>query len=288
MSLLEIIILALIQALTEFLPISSSAHLALAGMFLGWDYQGLVMDLALHLGTLVAGVVYFRHTLWRLFRACISIRWGVALDADQRLGVGILMATVPGALAGLLLGDENATLLRHPLLIACNLAGFGLLLWWADRRQRTQPAAVQSLTVMQIFVVGLMQALALVPGVSRSGITMTAALWMGIERSEAARLSFLVSVPITALAAAHGLKEALQQGSDASLSAFALGAFLSAVFAWLVIHYFLRFIRRIGVTPFVVYRLLFALVVAVVWMRSSESASWFSFSHSAPAATANT
>jgi undecaprenyl-diphosphatase len=264
MDLLQLIILALIQALTEFLPISSSGHLALAGYFLGWDYQGLVVDLALHCGTFIAVAGYFREDLWRIARECLRVRPGQALNPDQRLGLGLVVATIPAAIAGLLLGDAGATALRHPLLIASTLSTFGLLLWWADSNRRGTRDEY-SVTLPQALFVGMMQAVALIPGVSRSGITMTGALLLGLNRTAAARLSFLVSVPVTALAAAHGAKEVIVGASDVSMTTFVTGALLSAVFAIVVIHFFLRHVARIGAKPFAIYRLCFAAAIVALY-----------------------
>jgi len=264
MDILQLIILALIQALTEFLPVSSSGHLALAGYFLGWDYQGLVVDLALHCGTFIAVVTYFRDELIKVARACLKIRPGAPLDPEQRLGVGLVVATIPAAVIGLALGDAGATALRHPLLIATTLAVFGLLLWWADARRRGDRDEY-SVSLKQALFIGGMQALALIPGVSRSGITMTAALLIGLERTAAARLSFLVSVPVVALASAHGVMEVLTGASDVPMGTFVTGAVLSAVFAFVVIHFFLRFVGRLGAKPFAIYRLLFAATIVALY-----------------------
>jgi undecaprenyl-diphosphatase len=265
MDILQLIILALIQALTEFLPISSSGHLALAGYFLGWDYQGLVVDLALHCGTFIAVATYFRDELIRIARECLRIRPGTPLNPDQRLGIGIVIATIPAGIVGLALGDAGATALRHPLLIAANLAVFGLVLWWADARRRGERDEY-GVTLLQALFIGCMQALALVPGVSRSGITMTAALLVGLNRTAAARMSFLVSVPVTALASAHGAKEVITGASDVPMDTFLTGAVLSAVFAFVVIHFFLRHIGRIGALPFTIYRLLFAGAIVALYL----------------------
>jgi undecaprenyl-diphosphatase len=261
---LIVILLALVQALTEFLPISSSGHLALAGFFFGWDYQGLVMDLAVHLGTLVAVVLYFRDELLHLARELLAMRPGRALSAEQRLGIGIGLATVPAALVGVSMSDAFAESLRHPLLIAATTAGFALLLWWADARRRGTRDEY-AIGIGGALFAGAMQALALVPGVSRSGITMTAALMMGLSRTAAARYSFLMSIPITALATAHGVKEVVTGESTVVGETFLAAAVLSGVFAFIVIHFFLRFVQAIGALPFVVYRLLFAAVVVALW-----------------------
>ncbi len=264
MDILIVILLALVQALTEFLPISSSGHLALAGFFFGWDYQGLVMDLAVHLGTLVAVVLYFRDDLLRIARELLAVRPGRPLDAEQRLGLGVGIATVPAALVGVSMSDGFAESLRHPLLIAATTAGFAVLLWWADAKHRGTRDEYTVGFGGALFA-GAMQALALVPGVSRSGITMTAALMMGLSRTAAARYSFLMSIPITALATAHGVKEVITGESPVIAETFLAAAVLSGVFAFIVIHWFLRVVQAIGALPFVIYRLVFAAVVVALW-----------------------
>lgn len=263
MDILTLIFLALLQALTEFLPISSSGHLALAGFFFGFDYQGLVVDLALHFGTMIAVLAYFRDELWRIARACLAIRPGRALDTDQRLGLGIALATIPAALAGLALGDAGALVLRHPLVIAAMMAVFALLLLYADHHRGR--GEEQTLSLRAMFLIGCAQALALIPGTSRSGVTMTAGLVLGLDRTAAARFSFLLSVPVMVLATAHGGYEVATGASAVRWDTFLQGAALSAVFAFAVIHFFLRFVQRLGALPFVLYRIAFAFVVAALY-----------------------
>jgi undecaprenyl-diphosphatase len=276
MDVIHILVLALVQALTEFLPISSSGHLVLASYFLGWDYQGIAFDLALHFGTLVAVLVYFRDDLFAIARELLRWRPGQVMNPLQRLGIGLGISTVPAVIVGVSLGDAGALLLRHPLVIAANLIVFGLLLAWADhgaRSSRFQEATADAdfvenadavfsrLTLRQALLIGAAQALALVPGTSRSGITLTAGLFLGLTRAAAARYSFLMSVPVMILAIVHSGWQLRSQPDAIAWGDFALGAAVAALAGLVVIHVFLGVIRRVGVQPFVIYRVLLGVFV---------------------------
>jgi undecaprenyl-diphosphatase len=277
----QILLLALVQALTEFLPISSSGHLVLASVFFGWDYQGIAFDLALHFGTLLAVLVYFRADLWAIARESLRWRPGRPLNALQRLGLGLALGTVPAVIVGASLGDAGALLLRHPLLIATTPIVFGVLLGLADRRVRDSRfqqatasadfvedanAVFSRFTLRQALLIGAAQALALVPGTSRSGITLTAGLFLGLTRAAAARYSFLMSVPVMILAIVHSLWELWRADAlDVAWGDFALGAAVSCVAGLGVIHFFLGVIRRIGVMPFVLYRIALGLGIVLWW-----------------------
>ncbi|HMN35000.1 MAG TPA: undecaprenyl-diphosphate phosphatase [Chiayiivirga sp.] len=271
MDFLQILILALVQALTEFLPVSSSAHLVLASEMFGWRYQGLSFDLALHFGTLIAILVYFRRDIAELVRETLAWRPGRPLNPTQRLALGIALATIPAGIAGLLLGDAGALVLRHPVVIASNLIVFGLLLWlaerWSLRAGRALVAegagageALGRLSIGRALLIGCAQTLALMPGTSRSGATMTAGMLLGLDRAQAARYSFLLATPIMVLATAYGAWEARGEPL-AGLGDMALGTLFSAVSGWFVIRFFLGVIRRIGTAPFVAYRVLLGVAV---------------------------
>ena len=271
MEFLHILVLALIQALTEFLPVSSSGHLVLASELLGWEYQGLAFDLALHFGTLIAVMAYFRREVMELIGQTLRWRPGKPLNDAQRLAFGIALGTIPAGLAGLALGDAGALFLRHPLMIAANLVVFGALLWFADLHSRRVAAkdetnALASITFGKALLIGCAQALALMPGTSRSGATMTAGLLLGLPRTSAARYSFLLSIPVMVLATAHAAWE-MRHGTETTLAwgDFLLGAATSAVAGWLVIRFFLETIRRVGVAPFAIYRFVLAAVVVAWW-----------------------
>ena len=252
---LQTVLLALLQGLTEFLPISSSAHLILMPRLLGWGDQGLAFDVAVHVGTLLAVMFYFRHDLQRLLGAWFGSCLGRQMNADARLAWLLLLGTVPVVVAGLLLHDAVETYLRSPLVIALATIGFGVLLWLADRRGR-QVRSEDSLTLVDVIWIGLAQALALIPGTSRSGITMTAALALGLTRSAAARFSFLLSIPVILMAGVYESLNLLQQSAPVAWSEILLGTAVAAVSAYFCIHFFMRLIERIGMLPFVVYRLL--------------------------------
>ncbi len=260
---LQAIWLALLQGLTEFLPISSSAHLILMPRLLDWADQGLAFDVAVHVGTLTAVLAYFRADVSRLFAAWLRSLATRRVDSDARLAWFVLLGTLPVVVFGLLLHDFIETALRSPRVIAVATIGFGLLLWVADWRGM-QRRDEHSLRVPDILVIGLAQALALIPGTSRSGITMTAGLALGLTRTAAARFSFLLSIPVIAMAGVYETGKLVQQAAAVDWGALLLGIAVSAVSAWLCIHFFLKLIERIGMLPFVIYRMLLGAVL--LWM----------------------
>ena len=260
MSLLQIITLALVQGITEFLPISSSAHLVLVPALTEWPDQGLAFDVALHAGSLIAVLGYFRRDVGVLLRDWFASLRGQGCTGHSRLAWAVLWGTVPVGLAGLLLNDRIETYLRSTLVIAVTTLGFGLLLGFADWRGARRRDEF-SLNWRDVLVIGCAQALALIPGTSRSGITMTAGLLSGLERRAAARFSFLLSIPVIVLAG--GLETVKLAGSPAPVEwgALLLGTALSALSAYLCIWLFLGFIERMGMWPFVVYRVLLGAVL---------------------------
>jgi len=267
MELSHILILALIQALTEFLPVSSSGHLGLIGYLLGWDYQGVTFDLALHFGTLMAVLIYYRRALTTIATAMLTRDRSEQGRAQQRLGLGLALGIIPAAIVGLTMGEATAATLRIPALIAVNLIAFGILLGIADRASG-KTRNIFSVSIKDALVIGAAQALALIPGTSRSGVTMTAGLFLGLDRHEAARYSFLMGVPITAAACAHGALELYKSGEALVWVDFALGAAVAAIGGIACIHFLLQFLRRLGLMPFVWYRIVLGLVVlGVVYLR---------------------
>ncbi len=260
MDLLNIIVLALVQGLTEFLPISSSAHLILLPYLGGWADQGLMHDIAAHLGTLLAVVLYFRHELLRIGGDWLASLRGAAATPDSRLGWAVLWGTVPAGIAGLLWHGVVETSLRSPLVIASTTITFGLLLWWADARARILRDEY-SLGWRDVMLVGLAQALALVPGTSRSGITITAGLFLGLTREAAARYSFLLSIPIIMAAGALEAVALYRQAIPIDWGALVLIVVLSCISAFACIHFFLKLIARMSMLPFVIYRLLLGVVL---------------------------
>lgn len=263
----HIVWLALVQGLTEFLPVSSSAHLILVPSLLGWPDQGLAFDVAVHLGTLIAVVAYFRRDIAALVPALLGslgeLRSPSAFSPDARLAWGVIVGTIPAGLVGLAFRGVIETSLRSPLVIATTTVVFALVLWWADRRARLTRDE-HSLGWGDFLFVGCAQALALVPGTSRSGITITAGLLLGLTREAAARYSFLLSIPIIVLSGLGVTRDLLESVDPVDWTALGLGTAIASVSAFLCIHLFLAFINRIGMLPFVLYRLaLGALLFAV-------------------------
>jgi len=262
MPLSHLLALGLLQGFTEFLPISSSAHLILLPRLLHWQDQGLALDVAAHVGTLLAVCLYFRGDLARLGGAWWhSLQHRRATDPESRLAWGLLAATLPAALAGLALHHLVETTLRNSLVIAGTTIGYGLLLGLADHRGRDRGRALTTLGWVGMLAIGCAQALALVPATSRSGITITAGLLLGLSRDAAARFSFLLSIPIIALAGGYQSLQLIHQGMDAPWEDTLVIIGLSAVGAYLCIHFFLALIARMSMLPFVVYRLLLGLVI---------------------------
>lgn len=253
MSTLESIVLALIQGFTEFLPISSSAHLILPSQLLGWEDQGLAFDVAVHVGTLLAVMLYFREEVGQL-----TVNWFASLrgqhNAHSRLAWLIIWATIPAGLAGLFGSDlvENAA--RSALVIATTTVVFGLLLWFADARA-SQRQGIEQLTLRQAIFVGIAQALALIPGTSRSGITMTAGMMLGLTKTDAARFSFLLSIPIIIMAGGYQGLKLVQTPEPVAWLPVVVGMVTSFAAAYVCIHVFLQVISRMGMLPFVIYRL---------------------------------
>lgn len=258
METLHIIVLALIQGVTEFLPISSSGHLILPSGLLGWPKQGLAFDVAVHIGTLVAVVGYFRHDIINMSHAwCLSTFKQRHTD-NSRIAWFVILATIPAGLIGLLFADYIEEHLRSTLVIALTTIAFGLLLGWSDYSGKRNTKDLGQLTVTIVLIIGIAQALALIPGTSRSGITITAALFCGLQRSDAARFSFLMSIPIIILSGGYKTVELLDVGG-VDWADMALGACVAAISAFVCIHYFLKFINNIGMMPFVFYRLLLGI-----------------------------
>lgn len=265
MDLSQVIVLAILQGLTEFLPISSSAHLILVPKLVGWTDQGLGFDVAVHLGTLTAVVAYFWLDLTKLAHSWWhSLRSGRE-TSESRLAWGVLLGTIPVGLGGLLLHSLDAEdALRSPMIIAGATIGFGLLLWWADWRGK-QHRVEESLGWREILFIGFAQALALIPGTSRSGITLTAGLALGLQRKAAARFSFLLSIPVIVLAGLLTGVEAWQGKEVVDWTALTVGTVVAAISAYLCIHYFLRLLEQLGVMPFVLYRLALGAVLLVLF-----------------------
>ena len=314
MDFFQAFILAVIQGLTEFLPVSSSAHLILPSRLLGWPDQGLVFDISVHVGTLMAVIIYFRKDLWRMLKNLFA--WFFSkkpLDADGRMMLCVLLGTVPVGLCGLLFKHFIETSLRSDYVIAVTTIVFGLLLLGADiynRRVLKDPARenktfeqVQDGTAAQdggakepvenvsyvrhiadtlknrdnvkafalSVIIGFAQAVALIPGTSRSGITMTAGYFLRLAPETAARFSFLLSIPVIILSGLMGVKDLVfgneaagDAASGASILMILIGTLVSFGVALLVIRLFLKFLTGIGLLPYVIYRMILGITLFIV------------------------
>lgn len=263
MSTLYAIFLGILQGITEFLPISSSAHLILAPLVTGQIDQGLAFDLAVHLGTLLAVLLYFRRDVFSLTTDSLT-----ALSKRQHVGqsplaLAVVLGTIPACIAGLLLLDLIDTHLRSVAVIFVTTLVFGILLGFADVTAKAE-RDLSTLTLKDALLVGLAQAVSLIPGTSRSGATITAGLLLGLTQQAASRFSFLLAIPITFLAASVKLLEVISTDA-ASIDwwVFAIGSASAFVTALAAIHFFLAWLNRFGMWPYVIYRLL--LAAAIYW-----------------------
>ena len=268
---LQVIVLALVQGITEFLPVSSSAHLVLPAQLTSWPDQGLAFDVAVHFGTLIAVLAYFRKDL-------LSMLWAfgqapavyaarsseVPSNAEtEQAAQGIVqllklgLATIPVVIIGFLGKDFIQDNLRTVPVIATTTMLFGAALWYADRR----PTTNKTITWQAAAIIGLAQSIALIPGTSRSGITITAALLLGLSRVEAAKFSFLLAIPTIAGAQLLLSLDLAAGNLDTDLAKVAAGAALAGVSAYLGIHYFMQLVERTGMLPYVLYRLVLGLVL---------------------------
>jgi len=259
----QTVILALIQGLTEFLPISSSAHLILPSQLLGWEDQGLAFDVGVHVGTLTAVVFYFRKDIWAMIIAFFASFNG-GKSADGRIAWFVIFATIPALIFGFLINDWIDVYGRSILVIAGTTLIFGALLWYADST-RTEVEPLENITFKQAMWIGLAQAVAIIPGTSRSGITMTTALMLGFTRQAAARFSFLLSIPIIMAAGSYKGLELWQTGTTAQWEYVLGGVVLSAISALACIYLFLKWLNQIGMFPFVIYRFLLGVLLLGVY-----------------------
>ena len=264
MDIVQTLALALLQGLTEFLPISSSAHLILLPVVSGWEDQGLAFDVAVHVGTLAAVVAYYRRDLYRIIVAWLGSLSGKGLNEDAKLAWFVGLGTIPVGLVGIALSDSMTEALRSPMVIATATIVFALLLWLAEKRAKEQRSEI---TLLDAVLVGLFQAIALIPGTSRSGITITAGLFTGLTREQAARFSFLLSIPVIALAGMLHVVDLYQSPDPVQWESIALGAAVSGVVAYLTIGWFLKLLTKIGLMAFVYYRLVLGIVLFAVFLR---------------------
>jgi undecaprenyl-diphosphatase len=262
MNIFDLLILSIIQGLTEFLPVSSSAHLILISEFLDSNDQGIVFDVAVHLGTLFAAMIYFRKEVAGMLR---GLSFNEKNKDETHQLVNIVIAVLPILILGFLLRDFVDQNLRSSEVIAYATIFFGLILLWSDRIKTTSDN-IDQISNRQAFIIGLSQCLALIPGTSRSGITISAALFMGIGREAAAKFSFLLAIPtIGAIAASElinlSLQDLLNQGVDLMLAGV-----ISFGVAYFTIDVFLKLVKRYSFTPFVVYRVLLGAWLLSYWV----------------------
>jgi undecaprenyl-diphosphatase len=271
MPLLQVIVLAIVQGLTEFLPISSTAHLYLTSWFLGWNTEALDFDIALHIGTLFAVLVYFFSDWVQI--VVQGLKLGKARDEEIRQNPKLLwllaIGTVPVGIAGLLFNKQAEGAWRNPIVMGVMLVLVGVLMWLAE----STGLGVRSLGTVHetdAVAIGLAQALAVVPGTSRSGITITAGLFRNFTREAAARFSFLLSTPAIAAAAAKALYDMHKAGGLHAIlnTSFIVGVLVSAMTGCLVIAWFMNYLRRSSLRPFIYYRIIFGIIVlALAFIR---------------------
>jgi undecaprenyl-diphosphatase len=272
MPFLQVIVLAVVQGLTEFLPISSTAHLYLTSYLLGWNAEGLDFDIALHIGTLLAVIIYFFKDWLQIIGQAFGMNIGS--DTELRHNRSILwllaIATVPVGIAGLVFGKQAEGAWRNPFVIAGMLIGVGLLMWFAESAAKYQ-RDLSSVNGPDALVIGLFQALAVVPGTSRSGVTISAGLFRNLNREAAARFSFLLSTPAIAAAAGKAVWDLHKKGGGLHgliEPSFLMGVGVSAFVGCVVIAWFLHYLRRSGLRPFVYYRIVFGIIVlALAFIR---------------------
>ncbi|MDH3304050.1 MAG: undecaprenyl-diphosphate phosphatase [Gammaproteobacteria bacterium] len=260
---LQIVILAIVQGLTEFLPISSSGHLVLVPYLVNWTDQGLAFDVAVHAGSLVAVCAFFRGDIRGLLRGAAQVLGGNMRLPQANMALAIGIGTVPAAIAGLLFASWIEANLRDPLVVMYTLSGYGILMALADRFGKSE-RVIAGIGIKDAVIIGCAQALSLVPGTSRSGVTITAARVLGFKRQDAARFSFLLSAPVILLAMLFKGFELIAGDEAVPWGQLALGAAVSAIVAYLSIEFFMRFVSRIGLAPFAIYRLALAAVILYV------------------------
>lgn len=262
---LQAVLLAILQGLTEFLPISSSAHLILPSQLLGWVEQGLAFDVAVHVGSLVAVLIYFRKEVANMITAWFQWVFSGRKSSDGRLAWAVIWGTIPVGLVGVIfwLFDVVENHLRATEVIAATTLIFAFVLWWADNKAK-ESRDEHSLSTSDIIFIGLAQAVALIPGTSRSGITMTAGLMLGLTRTAAARFSFLLSIPAIVLSGGAETYKLATSKLPVDWSMILLGTAVSGIAALTCIHFFLILLDKVGFKPFIFYRI--ALGILLIFM----------------------
>ena len=263
MEVIRAIVFSAVQGLTEFFPVSSTAHLILLPRFTGWEDPGPTFDVALHLGTLIPLLIYFRSEWFQLAVGGFKLLRGQP-DQNTRLAVALVTATAPGALAGVFFQDAIETTLRNPLIIGATLIILALVLLLAERIGK-RDTELEYISFDDAMIVGCAQALALIPGVSRSGVTITAGLFRGLKREDAARFSFLLSTPIIAGAGAKKLFEIAREGLPYQIVPFIAGIIAAAIVGYLAIAFLMRYLSVHNVMVFVYYRIALGIIVFITF-----------------------
>ena len=263
MTWLQVVVLAIVQGISEFLPISSSGHLVLVPVAFGWSDQGLAFDVAVHFGSLLAVCAYFWADIVALVRGGLQVVGFRQDTPESRMALAIGLGTIPAAVAGLTLAGWIETNLRSPSVIVFTLAGYAILMVLADKLCRRDRAVVD-VTLKDAIVIGCAQALALVPGTSRSGVTITAGRILGFDRRDAARFSFLLSVPVILLATVYEFGSLIMGDAIVPWLQIFVAVVVSAIVAYISIDFFMRVVTKIGLLPFAIYRLVLAAVILYV------------------------
>ncbi|MAD28323.1 MAG: undecaprenyl-diphosphatase [Woeseiaceae bacterium] len=263
MTLIQIIILAIVQGITEFLPVSSSGHLVLVPKLIGWKDQGIIFDIAVHLGSLGAVCIYFRGDIVKLFVSFSKLLTFKVEKKSSDLLFLLLIATLPAAIVGFFSAEWIEMYARNPLVIAFTLCFYGLLMLIADKKGKKE-VTISEISYSHALVIGLAQVLALIPGTSRSGVTMTAGLFLGMKRFDAAKFSFLMSVPVIILASVYKLLVIFLENIYVNWGELFLGMVVSMCVAYASIGFFMSVIQRVGFIPFFIYRM--ALSVIIIWV----------------------
>ncbi|MES3006229.1 MAG: undecaprenyl-diphosphate phosphatase [Pseudomonadota bacterium] len=260
----KITFLAILQGITEFLPVSSSAHLILPKELFGWPDQGLVFDVAVHVGSLIAVVSYLRRDIAALFMGWMRSCAGRGTDQNGRLAWFIVLATIPAGIGGLLFNDAVEQYSRSMLLIGFTSIFFGIFLYYADKYQGIRQP-MEKMTIKTAMIIGFAQLVALIPGTSRSGITLTAGLFCGLDRTAAAKFSFLLAIPIIIAGGLFKGLEMIETGTSTQWAILLYAIAVSATVSFACIHYFISLITRIGFLPFVIYRILLGLLLFAIY-----------------------
>lgn len=260
---IQVFVLSIVQGISEFLPISSSAHLILVPKLLGWKDQGLAFDIALHVGTLLAILWYFKDDLYPLLRDFFLSLKKRELVGQSPLVWAVLFGTIPVGLCGILFKDLIEEHLRSPLVIAFSTIFFGLVLWLGDKKAGEKKLINMSIKIA--LIVGIAQAIALIPGTSRSGITMSAMMLLGFSRVSSARFSFLLSIPVITLAGLLASVKLAQEGVNEPLSMLFVAVVLSAISAYFCVKWLISLLSKSTMTPFVIYRVVLGLYLFYVF-----------------------